>query len=75
VTNVEGAELCPVCRRGHFTRRIETIAFLQGTDRGPVRCEVTILVAVCDHCEYMTWGSEAEAVIEQAVRRAYDALG
>lgn len=75
MTNVEGVEFCPLCRRGHFTRRIETIAFLQGTDRGPVRCTVTILVAICERCEYMTWGSEAEAVIEQAVRRAYDALG
>jgi C4-type Zn-finger protein len=66
--------VCPICRAGHFVKRLEMIAFAQSTDKGPVLCEVTILVAACDRCDYKTWGSEAEALMQDAVRRAYDKL-
>jgi hypothetical protein len=67
-------DLCPICTKGHFTTSMEAIAFSQWTDRGTVRCEVTILVARCSRCNYATWGSEAEAEMQAAVHRAYEKL-
>ena len=74
VTNIDSKDSCPICRSGSFVKRIEEVDFLQWTDKGPVRCQVTILVAACEQCDYKTWGSEAEAAMEEAVRRKYEEL-
>jgi hypothetical protein len=35
---------------------------------------VTILVAACQQCDYKTWGGEAEALMQAAVKKRYDEL-
>jgi C4-type Zn-finger protein len=74
VTNIESGEHCPVCLTGRFVKRMEEVDFLQWTDKGPVRCQVTILVAACQQCDYKTWGTEAEALMQAAVKKRYDEL-
>jgi hypothetical protein len=66
--------LCPFCKQGRVIKRQQEIAFHQSTDKGYVFCRVTIPVSVCDHCGSMTWTREAEATIDEAVRREYDKL-
>ena len=68
------AEICELCQRGHVIKRSELMRFHQWTDRGYVFCEVTIPVGICDQCGMKSWNEAAEAVIEQAVRQAYERL-
>jgi hypothetical protein len=74
MTNGKDAEICEFCQQGNVFRRNDPMSFHQWTDRGYVRCRVTIPMGICDHCETKTWDEAAEAVIEQAVREAYDRL-
>jgi hypothetical protein len=68
------AGLCELCgRRGKITRE-EEFALSQWTDRGYVSCRVTIPVSNCSYCKTRSWDEAAEAVIEEAVRKAYDQL-
>lgn len=71
---VDDSDVCPLCKAGHFHRRDEEVAFLQWTDKGPLRCRVTVAVAVCNHCGFRTWDQAAEAVMNEAVHRAYNEL-
>jgi hypothetical protein len=66
--------LCPFCKRGQVTQRQQEIAFHQSTDKGYVFCRVTVPVSVCNQCGSMTWDAEVEAIIEEAVRQAYEKL-
>jgi hypothetical protein len=70
----EDTDLCAFCKRGRLVQRNRELAFHQATDKGEVFCRVTIPVTVCEQCRSMTWGANAEADIEQAVRREYDKL-
>ena len=54
--------------------RQEELSFLQWTDKGPVRCRVTVSVAVCGECGYKTWNNETEAHIQEAVAEEYNSL-
>lgn len=67
-------ERCAVCKRGEFSRQPEEVGFLQWTDKGPVSCRVTIEVSVCSGCGFRMWDERAEAVMNEAVRHAYDKL-
>lgn len=68
------AGLCELCGRRGKTTREEELAFNQWTDRGYVSCRVTIPVSTCGYCKTRSWDEAAEAVIEEAVRKAYDQL-
>jgi hypothetical protein len=68
---VDDLEECPVCKKGHFTKRDEDMAFLQWTDKGMVRCRATIAVAHCGDCGFKTWDEDAERLLNEAVRREY----
>jgi len=63
---------CPVCRRAQFSRHVEDIDFHQWTDKGLVRCGASIRIDACAACGFRTWGEEAEAIMREALRRAYD---
>jgi hypothetical protein len=71
---VDDAEVCPVCKTGHFSLHEEEMAFLQWTDKGLVRCRATIAVAICDACSFKTWDEDAERQLNDAVRREYAKL-
>jgi hypothetical protein len=66
------AEGCDFCRRGRVIKKHEDIGFYQWTDKGYLYCRATVPVGVCDHCGMKSWDDEAESMIEDAVRRAYD---
>lgn len=74
MTNIDSSDHCPICLAGVFVKRMEEVDFLQWTDKGPVRCRVTILITSCQQCDYRTWDGEAEAQMRDAVRRKYDQL-
>src|SRR5262245_11674711 len=63
---------CDFCQRGRVTRRDQHIEFRQRTDRGYVSCRVTVPLGVCDHCRSSHWNKDAEAIVEDAVRREYE---
>jgi hypothetical protein len=66
------AESCDFCRRGRVIKKNEDIGFYQWTDKGYLYCRATVPVGLCDHCGMKSWDDEAESMIEDAVRRAYD---
>jgi hypothetical protein len=63
---------CDFCQRGRVTRRDQRIEFRQRTDRGYVSCRVTVPLGVCDYCRSSHWNEDAEAIVEDAVRREYE---
>ena len=74
MSEIEKQEVCVHCKRGLVRERMEEITFHQWTDKGYVFCRATIPMGVCDNCGSKSWDDAAEAVIEEAVRQAYDKL-
>jgi hypothetical protein len=74
MSNGKDAEICEFCHEGNVVKRNESMSFHQLTNRGYVFCVVTITMGICNSCETKTWDEAAEAVIERAVREAYDRL-
>ncbi|MGO8917951.1 MAG: hypothetical protein ACLQJR_18775 [Stellaceae bacterium] len=72
MATVPETDLCPVCQRAQFTKRVEDIDFHQWTDKGLVRCGASIRINACTACGFRSWGEEAEAIMREALRRAYD---
>jgi hypothetical protein len=66
----DDADTCAVCRRGRLALRNEKISFYQWTDKGYLLCEAEIQVRICLRCGSKNWDDDAEAAIEEAVRRA-----
>jgi hypothetical protein len=66
------AESCDFCRRGRVIKKNEDIGFYQWTDKGYLYCRATVPVGVCDHCGMKSWDDNAESIIEDAIRRAYN---
>jgi hypothetical protein len=54
--------------------RGEEISFFQWTDKGYLSCRTAIRVRICNRCGSKNWDDEAEAAIEEAVRREYNKL-
>ena len=67
-------EACNFCRQGRVIARHEEIAFRQMTDKGYVYCRVTVPVGRCNRCGAGSIGEDATRIMDEAVRRAYDAL-
>lgn len=74
MNTTQGSDICDQCQRGRMVRKTQQIAFHQWTDKGYVACEATIPMLVCDACGAKTWDDDGEAIIEQAVKEAYDKL-
>jgi hypothetical protein len=68
----DDVELCVFCKIGRLIRSDQEIAFKQRTDKGYVLCRVTIPMSICDHCGLKTWDDDAEAIIDEAVRKEYE---
>jgi hypothetical protein len=62
---------CDFCKRGHVTGCKEGISFRQWND---VFCRAEIPLGVCDCCGAKHWNQDAEAIINEVVRREYDRL-
>jgi hypothetical protein len=74
MNTTNGGDTCDHCRRGRMVHETQQIAFHQWTDKGYVSCKATIPMLVCDHCGTKIWDDEAEDLIEQAVKDAYNKL-
>ena len=70
----DDGEECYFCKRGHFRRRTEEIAFRQWTDKGYVFCRISAPVGVCDKCGSRDWNEKIEALIAEEIKREYDKL-
>jgi hypothetical protein len=68
------APQCDFCKQGRVVTRKQKVAFRQRTDRGYIHCEAEIPIGLCNGCGWKQWNQEAEAIIEQVVRREYDKL-
>jgi hypothetical protein len=65
---------CDFCKVGSIIKSDQRIVFRQRTDKGYVICRATVPMGVCDNCGSKNWDDDAEAIIEEAVRREYDKL-
>ena len=74
MSELQNGETCPLCKKGHFIKRAEEIAWHQWTDKGYVFCRVSVTLGVCDNCGSRDWNDDVEAAIEAAVRREHDKL-
>lgn len=74
VPTVDTRQDCPVCRRGRLVRTTVDLTFHQKTDRGRVTCRVALPVSTCRHCGFEMTDADGEAIMDQAVRRAYEKL-
>jgi hypothetical protein len=68
------AQQCDFCRKGRVITRKQQLAFRQWTDRGYVHCRAEVPIGLCNLCSSKHWNEEAEAIIEEVVRREYDKL-
>jgi hypothetical protein len=50
------------------------LAFRQWTDKGYVHCRAEVPIGLCDRCGSKHWNQEAEAIVEEVVRREYEKL-
>jgi hypothetical protein len=74
MSDLDHTEPCDFCREGHVITRNRKIAFRQWTDRGYIHCHAEIPIGLCDFCGWKHWNQEAEAIINEVVRREYDKL-
>ena len=73
MSDLHDAQQCDVCKKGPVITRKQQLAF-HWTDRGYVHCHVEVPIGLCDQCGSEHWNQEAEAIIEEAVRREYEKL-
>ena len=74
MSDLDHAQQCDFCKEGRVVTRNRKIAFRQWTDRGYIRCQAEIPIGLCNSCGWKQWNQEAEAIIEEVVRREYDKL-
>ncbi len=65
---------CPVCARGRMYKMMVDFAFRQRTNRGRVKCCLALPVGRCRSCGFEMLGVDAQAKMDQAVRREYERL-
>jgi Zn ribbon nucleic-acid-binding protein len=73
MTDMDGAD-CPACKTGRLVDGVHELRFFQASDRGPVEVRVTIPLSTCGRCGFQVWQEAAEAIIDEAVRAAYERL-
>src|SRR5262245_64457836 len=74
MSDLDDSQQCDFCKKGRVIARKQQLAFRQRTDRGYVHCRTEVPIGLCDHCGSKHWNQEAEAIVEEAVRREYAKL-
>jgi hypothetical protein len=64
---------CDVCKRGRVTKHSEEIGFRQWSDKGYVRCRVTVLVGLCEQCGAKSLDTTSK-ILDEVFQREYDKL-
>jgi hypothetical protein len=72
--DLDDAQQCVFCKKGCVITRKQQLAFRQWTDRGYVHCRAEVPIGLCDRCGSKHWNQEAEAIVEEVVRREYEKL-
>jgi hypothetical protein len=62
---------CDFCGKGPLVWRTEEMKFRQWSDKGWVRCSVTLPVGTCAHCHAKSMAAGSDALFEAAFRREY----
>jgi len=70
----EDVQHCEACKVGRVVTGAQTISFRQWTDKGYILCRAAIPMGICESCGAKYWDDDAEAIIEEAVRREYQKL-
>ena len=65
---------CDICRKGLVLKRMEAMAFRQSSDKGYVRCEVTVLIGTCEACGAKSLDPGSTKLLDEAFQREYAKL-
>jgi len=60
---------CAFCKVGNPLEKIRRIAFRQGSDKDSVRCEVMIVMHVCETCGVQTVADGTDQIMDEAFER------
>ena len=74
MTENNDAPVCDLCRKGRLTVKMEEVAFRQWSDKGYVRCRVTVAMAACDACGTKSLAGDSDAIFDAAFQCEYDKL-
>jgi hypothetical protein len=66
--------ICDFCRVGPVIKRTDEMAFRQWSDKGYVRCRVTLMIGVCSNCQARALDSGADKLFDDAFQREYEKL-
>jgi hypothetical protein len=66
--------ICDICRKGHLTLKMEEIAFRQWSDKGYIRCRVTMSVGTCDTCGAKSLPLDSDEIFDAAFQQEYKKL-
>ncbi len=66
--------VCVFCNKGRLIKHMEEMAFRQSSDKGYIRCRVTIEVGICDRCGARSLDPAADKIFDEAFQREYDKL-
>ena len=65
---------CDICRKGRVLKRMEAMAFRQSSDKGYVRCDVTVLIGTCEACGAKSLDPGSTKLLDEAFQREYAKL-
>jgi hypothetical protein len=65
---------CEICRKGLVLKRMEAMAFRQSSDKGYVRCEVTVPIGTCEACGAKSLDPGSTKLLDEAFQREYAKL-
>jgi hypothetical protein len=66
--------VCDLCKKGRVIKRMEPMEFRQLSDKGYVRCRVTVLVGTCDICHAKSTDPGSDKIFDEAFQQEYDKL-
>ena len=65
---------CAFCHNGQVTKQMQLMTFRQRSDKGYVRCQVMIMIHVCNTCGMQMADDGAEKIMDEAFQREYGKL-
>ena len=66
--------ICDICKKGRVLKRMEEMAFRQSSDKGYVRCHVTVLIGTCEICGAKSLDPGSTKILDDAFQKEYAKL-
>ena len=66
--------ICDICKKGRVLKRMEEMAFRQSSDKGYVRCYVTVLIGTCEICGAKSLDPGSTKILDDAFQKEYAKL-